>query len=449
MLGTNLLLLVLLILAGGKFLGMISERLGFPSIIGELAIGIIMSLTLPGLIAESTGELQFLADMGIMFMMFIIGLSINLETVIKANSRSATAITLIGASLIFIVATIVTLVISLAIGQELYYSIAQACMIGVALTSTSTVIGFRYLSMIGDRFSNVFKTLVAVEVTDGIFSIVLLAVLLSAIGIFSIMVNSGNGIDLGKFLPEIGWSTFKLFLLIVGFMILVVKFGGKVANWLLGVSRKSSEDDTIITVSLIILFAIAWLSNWLELTPMIGAFLAGTVLAGSPSSETMIAPRIKAIGYGLFIPIFFAFIGMQMDFGSIVGGPSLVLLGIGIPYYLILFVLLLVAVIACKYFGAIAGCAISGGFKPFEARRIGWSAICVGEDTLVIAGIGMLVMYAPGMPLVTRPLFSVLGLLIIITSLITPFALNIAFSKSDTPSFPAHGRHSRHRARSR
>ena len=449
-LDTDLLLLILLILAGGKLLGMICERLGFPSIIGELVIGILMVLALPGLIGKYSTDLEFMANLGVMFMMFIIGLSINIETVVKANAKSATAITLIGASLVFIFATLCTLIIDLAMGQEFYYSLAQSCIVGVALTSTSTVIGFRYLSAIGDRFSNVFKTLVAIEVTDGIFSIVLLAVFMSAIGVYMSMVTSGNGIELGMFLPAIGWSSFKLFLLVIGFMILVVKFGGNVANWLLGITRRSGEDDTIITVSLIILFAVAWLSNWLELTPVIGAFLAGAILAGSPFSETVIAPKIKAVGYGMFIPIFFAYIGMKMDFGSILGGASFSVLGLGIPYYLILFLILLAGVLVCKYFGAIAGCAYAGGFKPFEANKIGSSAICVGEDTLVIAQIGSTVLFAlgtaPGQPLITNQIFSVLGLLIIVTSILTPFLLNITFNKSKEQTLAVHSR-SKHRSR--
>ncbi|CAJ35669.1 cation:proton antiporter [Methanocella arvoryzae] len=449
MLDTDLLLLILLALAGGKILGMISERLGFPSIIGELTVGIVMVLLLPGMVHEYETDLEFMANLGVMFMMFIMGLSINIETVMKANARSATAITLIGASLVFVTAAFFTLVTGLAMGQEFYYSLAQACIIGIALTSTSTVIGFRYLTAIGDRFSNVFKTLVAVEVTDGIFSIVLLAVFLSVIGVYTTMV-AGGGADLGKLLSEIGWSSFKLLLLILGFMILVIKFGGKVANWMLGITRKEGENDTIITLSLVLLFGVAWLSEWLQLTPVIGAFLAGAILAGSPFSETVIAPKIKAVGYGLFIPIFFAFIGMKMDFGAIFGGASLNVLGIGIPYYFLLFLLLLGGVLVSKYAGAIIGCAYAGGFKPFEAGKIGSSAVCVGEDTLVIAQIGSTVLFAAGtaegQPLVTSQLFSVLGLLIIATSIITPFLLNVTFSKSRSQTPPIRSRH-RHRTR--
>jgi Kef-type K+ transport system membrane component KefB len=330
--------------------------------------------------------------------------------------------------MVFLGATLATLVVDVALGQELYFSLAQACIVGVALTSTSTVIGFRYLSEIGDRFSNVFKTLVAVEVTDGIFSIVLLAVFLSMLGVFAHMAESGS-LDLGKLLPDLGLKVFTLLMLIIGFMILVIKLGGRVANWLLGLSRRTSEDQSIITLSLIVLFATAALSNWLDLTPIIGAFLAGAILAGSPFSETVIAPKIKAVGYGLFVPIFFAYTGLQMNFGSLLTGASL----FGIPYYLILFVLLLAVVLVFKYMGAVTGCTMAG-FKRKDAQKIGCSAICVGEDTLVIAQIGAGVALVAGGPtLINNEIFSVFGALIIVTSVITPFLLKWTFNKNDTP----------------
>lgn len=436
MLTTELLLSILLILGLGKLLGMIAERMGFPSIIGEILTGVILGPMALGII-QPTADLSFLADLGVLFMMFLMGLSINVDTVLKNNARSAASITLIGASLVFLASTIVTLIIDLLIGQEFYFSLAQACIVGVALTSTSTVIGFKYLSDIGDRFSNVFKTLVAIEVTDGIFSIVLLAVFLSILSAYTGMVTGSSSIDINQFLTQIGAKAFNLFLLIIGFMILVIKFGGRVANWLLGISRNSAEDQSIITLSLIILFAVAGLSDWLQLTSVIGAFLAGAILAGSPFSETIIAPKIKAVGYGLFIPIFFAYTGIQMNFGSILGGPALQLLGVGIPAYIILFLLLLAAVIAFKYIGTVAGCMYAGGFKPHEIRKIGCSAIVVGEDTLVIAQIGAMVFFSVGQPLITKELFTVFGLLILVTSMITPYLLNRAFRASDRPTAAA------------
>jgi len=321
-------------------------------------------------------------------------------------------------------------VAGLVLGQDLYFSAIQGLIIGIGLTSTSTVIGFRYLTDIGDRFSNVFKTLVAVEVTDGIFSIMALAVLLSVVGIIAAAPSSA--LDANNFLSEIGWSTFKLFLLIIGFIIFAIKFGGVVTDTLLGVSRKSGSDQSIITLSLIVLFGVAWLSDWLSLTYVIGAFLAGAILAGSQFSSTVIEPRIKAVGYGLFIPIFFAYTGITMDFGALLRGTWIVFSGtsIGVPIYLLIFLGLLITVMGGKYLGTMAGCAMSGGFKPNEPRRIGFALICAGEDALVIGGIGASVMLN-GSALVSPELLSIIGLVVIVSSLIAPILIKLSFDEKE------------------
>jgi Kef-type K+ transport system membrane component KefB len=436
-LSISLLLSILLILVLGKVLGITAERIGLPSIVGELLTGVILGPMVLGIIlpaaAGAEDPLKFLASLGILFMMFIMGLSIDIENVLKTNAKSATSITLFGAAIVIVLTTAVMVLVGAVIGQNLLYSLLQGCLIGVGLTSTSTVIGFKYLTDLGDRFSSVFKTLVAVEITDGIFSIMALAVLLSIIGLLA-KATAGAAIDPNAFLTEVGWSTFKLFLLMLGFIIFVIKFGGVVTDWLLGVSRKSGEDQSIITLSLIVLFAVATLSDWLELTYVIGAFLAGAILAGSQYTSTVIEPRIKAVGYGLFIPIFFAYTGISMDFGALIRGPALLIGSFGIPIYLLLFVVLLVIVMGGKYIGTIAGCALTGTYKAHESHRIGVSLMCAGEDALVIGGIGATVYFGSGSPVISNELLSIIGLVVIVSSLIAPIFIKRSFEeKSYSP----------------
>jgi Kef-type K+ transport system membrane component KefB len=434
-LDTSLLESILLILVLGKVLGMAAERLGMPSIVGELLTGIILGPMLLGIIKpvpQGLGlddPLGFMANLGIIFMMFIMGLSIDIESVLKTNSRSAASITLFGAAIVLTFSTLIILAIGTVLGQNFYYSLLQGLLIGVGLTSTSTIIGFKYLTDIGDRFSNVFKTLVAVEITDGVFSIMALAVLLSVIGLFA-TASQGASVDMNTFLSNIGWSTFDLFLLMLGFIIFVIKFGGVVTDRLLGLSRRSGNDQSIITFSLIVLFAVAALSDWLNLTFVIGAFLAGAILAGSPYSSTVIEPKVKAIGYGLFIPIFFAYTGINMNFGALLSGPAFHIINLSIPYYMFLFLGLLIVVMGGKYMGTILGCSLTGGFKNSEANRIGFSLMCVGEDMLVIGQIGTTKSLTPnGPPLITTELLSVIGLLVIVTSILAPIFIKRSFTE--------------------
>ena len=413
-----------------------AERLGMPSIVGELLTGIILGPMLLGIIKPVPAglglddPLGFMANLGIIFMMFIMGLSIDIESVLKNNSRSAASITLFGAAIVLTFSTLIVIIMGTILGQNIYYSILQGLLIGVGLTSTSTIIGFKYLTDIGDRFSNVFKTLVAVEITDGIFSIMALAVLLSVASMFALSSTGAGNIDINAFMSQLGVSAFDLFLLMLGFIIFVIKFGGVVTDRLLSLSRRSGNDQSIITFSLIVLFAVATLSQWLQLTYVIGAFLAGAILAGSPYSTTVIEPKVKAIGYGLFIPIFFAYTGINMNFGALLAGPALVVFHLSIPYYLFLFVGLLVVVMGGKYAGTRLGCGLTGGFKNHEANRIGFSLMCVGEDMLVIGQIGTTIsITSGGPPLITTELLSVIGLLVIVSSILAPIFIKRSFTE--------------------
>ncbi len=440
MLSSELLLAILSMLALGKILGSLAERINFPSIVGELLAGVLlgpMILNLIHPVGDLGTSLEFLANLGVIFMMFIMGLSIDMEGMMKTSAKGAAAATLVGAGLVFTLSACATLIVDLALGQDLGYTLAQACLVGVALTSTSTVIGFKFLTDMGDTFSNVFKTLVSIEVTDGIFSIVLLMILLSVVHVFTSITPDAT-IDVTSLLENIGQQTFALILLILGFMVFVIKFGGAVTDELLKMSRRSGNDQAIITLSLIILFAVAALSDWLGLTAVIGAFLAGAILAGSQFTKTVIEPKIKALGYGLFIPIFFAYTGVKMDFSKVFIGNTLQFAGIGIPLYFILFLVLLVVVMMGKYIGGVVGCALVGGYTDVEAKRIAASDMCAGEDTLVIAQIGATVIFV-ATPLITPELFSVFGLVIIVSSILTPFFIKRAF-KEENYALPPTGR---------
>ena len=424
----------------GKLLGILAERISFPSIVGELLAGVLLGPMILGLIqpvqnADLGSSLDFLANLGVIFMMFIMGLSIDIEGMMKTSAKGATASTLVGATLVFILAAIATLAVGMLMGQNLTYSLAQACLVGVALTSTSTVIGFKFLTDMGDTFSNVFKTLVSIEVTDGIFSIVLLTILISILTVIAQMSPEKN-VDVAGILQTIGQQTFALLLLILGFMVFVIKFGGTVTDFLLSLSRRSNDDSSIITLSLIILFGVAALSDWLNLTPVIGAFLAGAILAGSPYTKTVIEPKIKALGYGLFIPIFFTYTGVSMDFSKVFEMTSVG--GIAMPLYLVLFVILLVVVMGSKYIGGVLGCALVGGYTDTEAKRIGASDMCAGEDTLVIGMIGVNFIFL-GQQLITPELFSVFGLVIIVSSVLTPLFIKRAF-REESYVLPPSGR---------
>ena len=119
---------------------------------------------------------------------------------------------------------------------------------GISFISTSTAIGFMVLRGFGDRHSKVFKTIMAVGVTDDIYAIL-------ALSLFTSFLFTTVEIK----------SAFVLLLGVLGFIIFVLMFGRTISDKLIAFARKSRDEQPIIAFSLILLFFIAYLGQSVSL----------------------------------------------------------------------------------------------------------------------------------------------------------------------------------------
>ena len=279
----------------GKVLGDIVGRLGFSPLIGQMTAGIILGPMIlriivvdPANMTPLNYDLQMLTDVGILFMMFLMGLSVDLEKVMGEMVYKATLMTLCGGTLTFATTATITALLGFPINAVL--------LVGISFISTSTAIGFMVLSGFGDRHSKVFKTIMAVGVTDDIYAII-------ALSLFTSFVFATIEIK----------TAVILFMGVLGFIIFVLTFGRTISDKMIDFARKSRDDQPIIAFSLILLFFIAYLGQSVSIAAVSGAFLAGTILARSPLSYKVITPKIEAISEGLFIPVFFVYTGIRIN----------------------------------------------------------------------------------------------------------------------------------------
>lgn len=396
MLDAGVLIALLLMLLTGKIFGDIFQKFGFSSLIGQMIAGIIigpMCLNLVGL----SEEFELLFNLGILFMMFIMGLSVDLEKVMGENVYSAAFISIVGGCLTFFT--------TMAITALLGFSINVALLVGISFISTSTAIGFLVLTKCGDQYSRVFKMIMAVGITDDIFAMLALSLFMSYLS---------TGVDFE--------SAFKLFLLVLGFIIFVLGFGRSISEKLIQYSRNSSDDQSIISFSLIILFLIAFLSDSLEIASVTGAFLAGTILARSQYSYKVITPKIEAVSEGLFVPIFFVYTGIRINVFEMFSSEMIDLGIVSIPIDIVLFLGLLMTVIASKYISVYISASLIGGYKDDEMNKMGIAMTPMGEYTLVIGQIGLV------LGILTSQIYSVLALIVLITSIFTPIMLRKAYN---------------------
>lgn len=393
---------LLLMLLLGKVLGDIVKRLGFSPLIGQVIAGIILGPMLLNAVGLSW-EMDEMSNLGILFMMFLMGLSVDFEKLMQKNVYNASFISICGGLLTFLAAMAVTMLL----GFEPNTSI----LVGIAFISTSTAIGFMVLNEIGDKYSNVFKTVMAVGTTDDILAMLALA-------IFVTYVTTGSGVDIK--------AAFMLFLYVLGFIIFILWFGRSISEKLISWTVSSSSETSVVTVALIIMFLVAFLGENIKVAAVTGAFLAGTILARSPFSYKIITPKIEAVSEGLFIPLFFVYTGVRINIDQMIRSMPLDLFIVKIPIDVFLFLGLVMAVMSSKYVATYGAAWVIGGYRHDEMHKMGLAMTPMGEYTLVIGQLGLM---APLSTILagTQQIYSVLALVVLVTSILTPIMLRNAY----------------------
>ncbi len=386
----------------GKVLGDVVKRIGFSPLIGQIIAGILLGPMLLKAVGLSW-QMDELSNLGILFMMFLMGLSVDFEKLMRKNVYSASFISFSGGFLTFLAATIITALLG--------YELNTALLVGISFISTSTAIGFMVLNEIGDNYSNVFKTIMAVGTTDDIFAML-------AFALFNSYLFSSTGIDVK--------ADVVLFLCVLGFIIFVLWFGRSISEKLIKWTVSRSSEVSVITVALSIMFLVAFLGENIKVAAVTGAFLAGTIMARSPFSYKIITPKIEAISEGFFIPLFFVYTGVRINIDQMIGSTPLDLFVIKIPIDVFLFMGLVMVVMASKYLATFGAAWLMGGYRGNEVHRMSLAMTPMGEYTLVIGLIGVTTLGDVVLPGIAS-IYSVLALVVLFTSIVTPIMLKKAY----------------------
>ena len=385
-----------IIILAAKAGGWMSVRLHQPAVLGELLAGLILGPTvinllhLPPFDSPSLEETVLnLAELGAVLMMFIAGMEVDLKEMGRAGRIAALA-GVLGVALPLLMGALVAVPFG--------YVGVEAIFVGIILTATSVSISAQTLLDLGVLRTQEGLAMLGAAVVDDILVIGLLSVFLALVG----------GADAS------GAVAFA-FVKIVVYMVLA-----GVAGWLVlppmmrWVDRQPiSEGLAALVFSSVLLFA--WAAEVVGgLAAITGAFIAGVGLSRSPLRDKT-EGKIRTITYTFLVPVFFVSIGLQADARSITG-PSLLFLG----------VLLLVAVVS-KVVGSGAGARL-GGFSGSQALRVGVGMVSRGEVGLIVAAVGV------GQGLVDPSLFSIVVVLVLLTTIITPVLLRQTFSDRAPPN---------------
>jgi len=358
------------------------KRLGQPALVGEILAGVVIGPSLLGLV-EPDETLEVFAELGVVFLLFWVGLETRLSDMRDVGLTTAR----VGA-----LGVIVPFAAGYGAGLVLGETGATSVFLGAALVATSVGITSAVLIELGALATTAARTILGAAVIDDILAMVLLAV---AVG-----VADQGGVDV----ISIG----VVIALAVGFVVFVAVGGTRlVARWP-DVFHAPKFSESPLLPAVILCLGLAAFSAQIGLAAIIGAFLAGMLVAETKDRHDFqeeIAPL-----YAFFPPFFFVFIGLEVDLGAFTDVSTLGLL-------------LAITVLAfLTKFGAAWLAARSMG--PRDAVVVGLGMVPRGEVGIIVAGIGATA------GVVEPDLFAVIVGMSIATTLLIPPLLRRALARA-------------------
>jgi Na+:H+ antiporter len=350
------------------------ERSGQPAVLGELLAGVLIGPSALGLVRPSP-VLLALAEIGVVILLFEVGLASDLEELLRVGAQSA-AVAAVGVGC------------PLALGAGLAALAGKpaltAVFIGASLTATSVGITARVLSDLDRLEDPAARVVLGAAVIDDLLGLVILAVVsgLAATGGFSV---SGAGLILVK---------------AAAFLLIAVGLGIRYSPALLAVVGRMKVRGSLIVYAVFFCVLLAAVSERLGLAAIVGAFAAGLILART-EPRAHIEAQIKPVA-DLFVPIFFVAVGMEVNLAALdphADAGTAFLLALGLTA---------VAIVSKLLAGL-------GVYRRDVGRwRVGVAMIPRGEVGLIFAGVGK----AAGV--IDAGLYAALVAMVLLTTFVAP-----------------------------
>ena len=377
-------LLIIIIVA--RLAAELAERIKIPAVLGEIIAGIIIGPSVLGLIdpiknLDVANMVLLLGEIGVILLLFQVGLEMDLGEMAKVG-KPALLVALIG--------VLVPFAAGFGVASAFGESGKISLFIGAALTATSVGITARVLGDLRALALRESRIVLGAAVADDVLGLIILTVVVK-------VVTEGS-ISASVVFETIGLAVG--FLVITGLLAIYV-----IPKAFTRIDRVAKSSTTIVAISFALMLAFSLLANQAKLAFIIGAFMAGLAVGRSQQHER-IAEGLNPLGH-IFIPVFFASIGINADLDAMFQ-PSVLALAT---------VLTVVAIIG----KLVAGFGI--GRSPGDKLLIGIGMIPRGEVGLIFASIGL------SKGILDNELYGALLLMVLVTTLITPPLLRLKLAK--------------------
>lgn len=383
-----------IILTAAKLMGLLARKCKVPQVVGEILAGLLIGPSLLGIV-EQTNFLSYMAEIGVVLIMFSAGLETNLRDMIKTGPF-ACAVAVCGVFVPLLFGTLLYMAFYgfAAIGTPHFY---KAVFIGVILTATSVGITVKALSELGKLKSPLGTAIVSAAIIDDIIGIMVLTVVIGVGGNASGGTNEVIGVLVKTLL-------FFVFAIVVGLLFY------KLFQWL--DKGKHVHTQRIPIFGLALCMALAYSAEkFFGVADVTGAYLAGLILCNIHDAE-YIDRKMNVSSYMLFGPVFFAGIGLKTSIDGMTG----------------MMILFSVCFVIVALISKILGCGMVSklcGYSKTDSLIVGIGMMTRGEVALIVAQKGLSVGLLD--PLYFTPVI----ILIIVSSILTPIFMKILFNKKE------------------
>ena len=369
-----------LILSVAGIVTLLFKKWKQPLVLGYIVAGFLVSPHMPYIMSVvDKADIQTWADIGVMFLLFSLGLDFSFKKILKMGLSPIIA----ACSIIFFMMTL-----GMTVGHLFGWGRMDCIFLGGMLAMSSTTIIYKAFDDMGLRQQHFASLVMSVLILEDILAIVMM-VLLGALA-------SGNNPDGSQMLGSIAKIAY---LLVVWFVV-----GIFLIPWFLRSTRRLMTSETLLIVSLGLCCLMAVISSAAGFSSAFGAFVMGSILAETIESEKII--RLVEPVKSLFGAIFFVSVGMLVD-------PT-VLIAYALPILAITFTILLGQAI----FGSIS--FLLSGQTMKTAMQCGFSMAQIGEFAFIIASLGL------SLGVIADYLYPVVVAVSVITTFLTPYMIRAA-----------------------
>jgi Kef-type K+ transport system membrane component KefB/nucleotide-binding universal stress UspA family protein len=397
---------VLLLAARG--LGEIAQRLGQPSVVGEILAGILLGPSLLSSLVPAAGAwivpqtpvqghlLEVVSLIGVMFLLLITGLETDLALV-RRQARTAAGASIGGIVVPFATGFLLGWYLPASLlanpGQRLIF----ALFIATAMSISAIPVIAKVLMDMKLMRRDVGQTILAAGMTDDAIGWMLLSIVAG--------LAAGEAVTAGTVVAAVGS--------VIAFMILSFTVGRRIVQRSLDfVQDEVRSRDRLLTLIVILTFAWGAITQALNIEAVLGAFFMGLLFGQMPRLPEEVIQKLESMTLGVFAPIFFAVAGLKVN-----------LLQLLTPRLMGIAVLVIFVASFGKIVGTYAGARLVGKRDHWTALSLGAGLNARGAMEIIVATIGLQV------GILSQEMFSIIVLMAMATSLMAPPLLRWTLGK--------------------